>query len=128
MGWIVEHFHIVLIVCGLATLTMLQFAIRPTQALKSTYGETLEGPLADVVVRTWGLLIGLFGGMLLWSAFHPETRTLVVVVAVITKLAYPALLLVHRDRLMKGFATVTVVVDLIMVVPLVAWLWATHAG
>jgi hypothetical protein len=125
MTWLIDNFHIVLIVSGLLTATMLQFAITPVRSLKLTYGETLEGPLVDLVVRGWGFLIALVGAMLLWAAFHPETRTLAVGVAIASKLFYIAALLAHRERFLKGFAAVTAGVDVIMVGLMAAWLAGT---
>jgi hypothetical protein len=122
MTWLIDKFHIVLIVGGLLTITMLQFAIAPTRSSKSTYGEALEGPLVDLMVRGWGFLIALVGAMMLWAAFHPETRILVVSVAIASKLFYIGALVAHRRRFLKGFAAMTVAVDLIMVALLGAWL------
>lgn len=128
MTWLIDNIHIVLIVSGLLTITMLQFAIAPTRSLKSTYGETLQGPLVDLVVRGWGFLIALVGAMLLWAAFHPETRTLAVGAAIASKLFYVGALLTHRKRFLKGFAAVTAGVDVVMVALLAAWLAKTGVG
>lgn len=56
------------------TATMLYASIAPSAALQSTFGESLDGPLADLIVRNWGALIGLVGGMLIYGAFHPPAR------------------------------------------------------
>lgn len=128
MSWIVEHYQTVLVVSGLLTLTMLQFVFAPTRSQRSTYGEALEGPLADVVVRGWGLLISLTGGMLVWAAFHPETRQLAVGVAVISKVFYMGSLAAKGGRFLKGFSGVTVLVDAVLVAMLVTGLLAGHAG
>ena len=128
MAWLASNFHIVLVVSGLLTLTMLQFVFAPTRSQRSTYGEALEGPLADVVVRGWGLLISLTGGMLVWAAFHPETRELAVGVAVISKVFYLGSLVAKGGRFIKGFAGVTVLIDAVMIVLLAAGQMAGHAG
>ena len=120
MAWLASNFHIVLMVSGLLTLTMLQFVIAPGRSMRSTFGEALEGPLADVIVRGWGLLIGLTGGMLVWAAFHPETRDLAVGAALISKVFYMGSLLAKGGRFIKGFAGLTVLIDLVMVVLLIA--------
>lgn len=120
MAWLAGNFHIVLMVSGLLTLTMLQFVFMPGRAMGSTFGETLEGPLADVIVRGWGLLIGLTGGMLIWAAFHPETRDLAVAVAVISKVFYMGSLLAKGGRFLKGFSGVTVLIDAVMAALLIA--------
>jgi hypothetical protein len=50
---------------GALTCTMVYAAIAPQAALRSTFGTTLEGPLAEVLVRNWGALIALVGAMLI---------------------------------------------------------------
>lgn len=128
MTWLIDHIHIVLIVGGLLTISMLQFAIAPTRSSISSYGEALEGPLVDLMVRGWGFLIALVGAMMLWAAFHPETRTLAVGVAIASKLFYIGALVAHRKRFLKGFAAVTAGVDLVMVALLGAWLATAGLG
>lgn len=36
--------------------------------MRSTFGDELHGPVAEVVVRNWGVLIGLMGVMLTYGA------------------------------------------------------------
>ncbi|WP_426029030.1 DUF4345 family protein [Brevundimonas sp. TWP2-3-4b2] len=88
MNIVVENIQAILVVCGLLTASMLQFTLMPRRAARSVFGETVDGPMADVAVRGWGLLIALTGFMLLWAAFHPETRTLAIGVALISKVFY----------------------------------------
>lgn len=80
------------------------------------------------MVRGWGLLISLTGGMLVWAAFHPETRPLAVGVAVISKVFYMGSLVAKGGRFIKGFAGVTVLVDAVMIVLLVAGQMAGYVG
>lgn len=126
MTWVVDNIQAILVVCGLLTATMLQFVIMPDRAARSTYGESVEGALGDVVIRGWGLLIALTGGMLLWAAFHPETRTLAIGVALISKIFYMGQLIAKRGRFLKGMAGMTVLIDLVMAALLATWLWAEH--
>ena len=70
-----------MLISGALTCTMISAAIAPQRALRSTFGETLDGPVADIVVRNWGALIALVGGMLIYGAFNPPVRTLVLTVA-----------------------------------------------
>src|SRR5215204_2516130 len=62
----------IMIVCGVLTCTMVYAVIAPHAMLQSTFGETLEGPLAYLIVRNWGALILLVGAMLIYGGFHPE--------------------------------------------------------
>jgi len=64
MSWIVAKMKWIMLVSGALTFTMLHAAIAPQAALRSTFGEALEGPLAEIVVRSWGVLITLIGAML----------------------------------------------------------------
>jgi hypothetical protein len=44
-------------------------------ARSSTFGETLEGTLAELVVRNWEALIKLVGGMLIYGCSRLRRRT-----------------------------------------------------
>ena len=59
MNWIVAKIKSIMLVSGALTCTMPYAALAPQAALRSTFGETLEGPLAEIVVRNWGALIAL---------------------------------------------------------------------
>jgi len=68
-------------ISGVLTLTMVYALIAPEAALRSTFGESLDGSVADVVVRNWGALIGLVGAMLIYGARRPAVRGLTLVIA-----------------------------------------------
>jgi hypothetical protein len=111
----------IMIIAGLLTCTMVYAAIAPQAALSSTFGETLEGPLAEIVVRNWGALITLVGASLIYGAFRPAVRPLVLVTAGVSKLVFIVLVLVYGRRyLVEGQASIAVAVDLVWVV-LFAW-------
>jgi hypothetical protein len=110
----------IMLLSGVLTCSMVYAAIAPQAALQSTFGETLQGPLAEIVVRNWGALITLVGLMLIWGAFRPELRTLVLTVAGISKLVFAALVLSHGGRYLGQQAGVAIAIDLLWVV-LFAW-------
>ncbi len=128
MTWVVENIQAILVVCGLVTATMLQFTLMPRRAARSFFGETVDGPMAEVAVRGWGLLIALTGGMMLWAAFHPETRTLAIGVTLISKVFYMGQLMTRGGRFLKGMAGVSVLLDLVMAALLATWMWAEHGA
>lgn len=64
MNIVAANIKWIMLVSGVLTCTMAYAAIAPQAALHATFGETLEGPLADIVVRNWGALITLVGAML----------------------------------------------------------------
>ena len=112
---IVSYIRPVMIVAGLLTATMFSAAFAPAQAMVSNFGEPLAGPASAIVVRSWGALIGLVGLMLLYGAFVPATRTLVLLVAAVSKAIFIGLVLAHGSRYLGYQAGVAVVVDSLMV-------------
>ena len=115
MSWIVDKIKWIMLVSGALTCTMIFAAIAPQSALRSTFGASLEGPVAEIVVRNWGALIALVGGMLVYGAFHPPMRPLVLAVAGLSKLTFIGLVLVYGSQYLRNQAGVSIVVDLAMV-------------
>jgi hypothetical protein len=54
MNWIVRNIKWIMIVSGVLTSSMIYAAIAPQEALTSTFGAALKGPLAEIIVRNWG--------------------------------------------------------------------------
>lgn len=127
MKWIVAHIKWIMLVSGILTTTMLYAAIAPDAALRSNFGHGLEGPLAELIVRNWGILIGLIGAMLIYGAFDPPGRRFILSIAGISKVAFIALLLtVGRDYLGQP-VRVAVAIDAIWVLVFAAYLVASRA-
>jgi hypothetical protein len=122
MRWIVNNMKWIMIVSGALTCTMLYAAIAPGPALRSTFGETLDGPLAEVVVRNWGALITIVGTMLIYGAFDRPSRPAILMIAALGKLVFIALVLSHGGRYLAHQAGVAVVCDSLMVVLFAAYL------
>ncbi len=126
MNWFVAKFKWIMLVSGGLTFTMIYAALAPQAALQSMFGETLDGgPLADVIVRNWGALIALVGVMLIYGAFDPPGRPLILSVAATSKLIFCLLVLSWGSRFTShaGFA---VGFDLLMVVLYVVYLIAVR--
>lgn len=120
MSLIVSHIRWIMLASGVLTATMIYAAIAPDAALRSTFGETLDGPLAQLVVRNWGALIALVGGMLIYGAFHPHERPLILVVAGASKAVFICLVLAQGRRYLGHQAGVAIAVDFVMIC-LFAW-------
>jgi len=112
----------IMIVSGVLTCTMVYAVIAPQAMLQSTFGETLEGPLALLIVRNWGALIFLVGAMLIYGAFTPPVRPLALSVAAASKAVFIALVLSNGGRFTGGQAGVSIAVDALMVLIFVAYL------
>jgi hypothetical protein len=82
-----------MLAAGALTSTMLYAAVAPRASLQSTFGEQLDSPVAEIVIRNWGALIGLIGAMLLYGAYHPPSQPLVLTVAGLSKVVFIGLVL-----------------------------------
>lgn len=121
MNWVIVNMKWIMIVSGALTCTMLYAAIAPQAALRTTFGESLEGPLAEIVVRNWGALITLVGAMLIYGAYHPPVRPLILTVAGLSKVVFIGLVVGHGTQYL-GQVGLSIGVDLAMVVLFVAYL------
>ena len=101
---------------------MVYATIAPQAALQSTFGATVEGPVADIVVRNWGALIGLMGGMLIYAARRPALRPFVLAVAGTSKAVFILLVAAHGGRFLGHQAGIAVTVDLIWVAVFASYL------
>jgi hypothetical protein len=122
MSWIAANIHRIMIVSGVLTLTMVYAAIAPEAALRSTFGESVTGPVADVVVRNWGALIGLMGAMLIYGARKPTVRPLVLAVAGASKAIFITLVLSQGGRFLSQQAGIAILVDVVWVVVFATYL------
>ncbi len=124
-----DRFHIatkwVMLVSGVLTCTMLYAAITPAASLKQTFGESIEGPLAEMLTRNWGVCVFLIGVMLIWGAFSMPVRKMTLVVAGASKVAFVALVLSLGGKYLSA-AMVPVVLDSAMVGYYAVYLIATR--
>ena len=126
MNWIVAKMKWIMLVSGALTCTMVYVAVAPEAALRATYGETLQGPLAQIVVRSWGAVITIIGVMLIYGAFNRPSRPLVLTVAALSKLIFIGLVLIYGSQYLGQRVGISIVVDLVMVLLFVAYLAAVR--
>ena len=126
MRWVVAHIHRIMILSGLLTMTMIYAALAPEAALRSTFGESVSGPVADIVVRNWGALIALVGAMLIYGARKPSVRPLALTVAGASKAVFIALVLSHGGRFLGYQAGIAVFVDALWVMVFASYLLAVR--
>jgi hypothetical protein len=128
MRFFVTNFKWIMLVAGLLTCTMLSGLISPQSSVKTNFGDTLEGPIAEIVVRNWAALIGLMGIMLIYGAFAPRVRQFSLVIAGISKVVFIILILSLGKPYLKFGAGTAVIVDSIMVLLFVVYLVLTHGS
>ena len=121
MSWIVVNIHRIMILSGVLTMTMVYAALAPEAALRSTFGESVSGPVADIVVRNWGALIALVGAMLIYGARKPAVRPMALTVAGASKAIFVALVLSHGGRFLGYQAGIAVLVDVLWVMVFAAY-------
>ena len=126
MTLFVSNFRWVMLVAGVLTCTMFYAAIAPVASLQGNFGEAIDGPVAQIVVRNWGVLIGLVGLMLIYGAFNEANRRLAVLVALASKVAFIGLVLTYGQAFLQFQVGTAVVVDSILVVLLAAYLVAAR--
>lgn len=128
MQWIVTRIKWIMLVSGVLTCTMVYAAIAPQAALQGSFGETLEGPLADIIVRNWGALTALIGAMLIYGAYDPPGRRLILAVAGTSKLVFIGLVLSLGQQYLGQQVAISVAVDSVMVLLFAAYLVGSRNG
>lgn len=118
----------VMLVAGLLTCSMFYALVAPEASLTSNFGQSLDGPVAQIVVRNWGALIGLMGVLLIYGAFREEARTVALLVAGTSKLVFIALVLSLGQPFLQFQVGVSVAVDTIMVVLFAAYFIAQRGS
>ncbi len=114
----------VMIASGLLTLTLLYAAFAPAAAVQQMFSESIGGAMEAVVVRNWGVLIGLMGALLIFGAFNPGSRRLALVVAGVSKMAFIGLILAQGDRYLDGLGaaiTIDAVIIVLFAIFLLTW-------
>jgi hypothetical protein len=119
----VEMFKWVMLVSGLLTITMVVGLFSPHSSTLSNFGETLDGPLAEIIVRNWSALIFLMGVMLVYGAFVEPVRKFALVIAGVSKIIFITLVLTFGSKYLGFGAGTAVIADSIMVVLYAAYLF-----
>ena len=128
MNLIITYMKWIMIVSGVLTCTMLYGAIAPQETLRSTFGASMEGPLVEIVVRNWGALIALVGAMLIYGAYHPPVRPLILTVAGLGKLIFISLVLTYGTQYLGHQVGLAIAIDFFMVVLFITYLVGMRRG
>ena len=110
MNIVSKYIKWIMLVSGVLTCTMLYAAIDPQAALLNTFGASVSSPLAELIVRNWGVLIFLIGAMLIYGAYKPVHRKLVIIVAAISKIAFIGFVVTIGDQYLST-AGIAIAVD-----------------
>ena len=114
-----------MIVSGLLTCSMILTVLSPESGMKQTFGESLEGPLGEMLSRNWAKGVFLFGVMLICGALAMPVRRMALTIVGLSKLGFVAMVVSLGDPYLKS-AMVPVVLDSSLVVYFAAYLFATR--
>lgn len=122
MNIIVKYIKWIMLVPGLLACTMLFTVFTPQESLMNIFGESLTDPLALIVVRSWGFLLFLMGALLVYGAFKPTYRNLVLIISILNKIVFISLILIFGDQYMDK-AMFTIILDSIFVILFLVYLF-----
>jgi hypothetical protein len=127
MQSITSKTKLIMLVTGCFTCTMVSALFLPHATLTSMFGESLSGggALAEIVVRSWGALITLVGAMLIYGAFNPKQRPLILIIAGLSKLIFVGLLVLLGSQYLPK-TIVPIAVDGIAVILYAICLLGAH--
>ncbi len=124
MSWIARNIGWILVVCGVATSSMLAMAIAPRFTVGYVFGEQASGAISEVMARTWGAMIFASGLALIYAAFDPSVRVPVLVLAIIGKGTFSTSVLMSGLRRERAFTMA--LADLVMIALFVWYLAAAR--
>ncbi|MBL4581670.1 MAG: hypothetical protein JKY29_07615 [Gammaproteobacteria bacterium] len=97
MTFITTHIKWIMLITGLVTCSMFQAFLFPENGLNMLFGANIDGPIAEIVVRNWGALIGIVGLLLIFGAFKPHSRPLILVLGIVSKITFIGLILTYGN-------------------------------
>lgn len=118
----VANFKWIMLFSGLLTCTMFLGLVLPQNSLQSNFGETLTGPVAEIIVRNWSALIGLIGVALIYGSFVEKVRNFALVLAGTSKIIFISLVLIFGRQFLSFGAGTAVIADSLMIVVYAAYL------
>jgi hypothetical protein len=80
--------ELILVLTGLATASALVLFLSPVTMMRMLFGQAPSDALSILIVRHWGLLVGLIGTLLIYAAYHAEIRVPTLIVAIVEKAAF----------------------------------------
>lgn len=122
MDLISDNIFWILIAAGVVTSTMLATAVAPARVFQGLFGASLEGRLGDLLMRNWGLLIGMSGLLLIYAAWDENIRVPVMLFSIVGKLSFAAYVLAAGAELKaaRGGAVLDLIISGLFIAYLVS--------
>ncbi|MDX2040078.1 MAG: hypothetical protein SF097_02465 [Acidobacteriota bacterium] len=126
MKLIIANMKWIMLVSGILTCSMTLALLAPQAQQQFMFGESLNGPLAEIIVRNWGALIALGGALLIYGAYNLAVRPLTLVAASISKTIFIILVLTYGQQFLDHQVKGAVIGDLLMVILFATYLIGTR--
>jgi hypothetical protein len=84
---VAAQIELILLLTGVATAGAVVVSLAPVVMMKIVFGQAPSDLLSLLIVRHWGLLVGLLGALLIYAAYHAEVRIPTLIVAIVEKAA-----------------------------------------
>jgi hypothetical protein len=126
MGWIERNIKGIMLVSGIFTFGLVYAFVAPFAALRTLFGASLEGPVANMVVRNWGALIALVGAMIVYGAFRPAVRRFVLATTAISKVVFIWLVIAGGSQFLGQLIAVAALIDVVVVLLFAVYLAKTR--
>lgn len=95
---VTEHIHTILLVTGIITCSLVVGVFAPGVVLRYCFFEDRPSATQTLMVQHWFLVVALIGSLIVYAAFDPAVRTVVLTAAVVEKFSIGALVAVSRAR------------------------------
>jgi hypothetical protein len=116
----------IMLISGILTCATAYVLFAPVESLRFAFGLPISSPMALIVVRHWGALIGLFGLMLIYGAFKEPVRRMVLLAVSAGKAIFILLVLSQGQQFLRSQAGPGVVIDSVTVLIFAAYLILTR--
>ena len=126
MSWIERNIKRIMLASGIFTFGLIYAFVAPFAALRTLFGASLEGPVANMVVRNWGVLIALIGAMILYGAYHPTVRRFVLATTAISKVFFIWLVIAGGSQFLGHPIAIAALVDIVVVLLFAVYLVKTR--
>jgi hypothetical protein len=126
MDWIIRNIDWILQISGIATCSMISLLFAPRFMTRFIFGEGVTGPIATLIVRSWGVMITLGGLLLIYASVHPEARLPILMFSFFGKSSFVVPVVMQPSRYLRQRAYVAAFGDIAMMVCFAWYLIAVH--
>ncbi len=118
--WIGDNIGWVLEISGILTCSMILYALAPRMFHQFIFGENIGGGSTLLVIRSWGVMIFGAGVLLIYAAYHPDSRGAIMLYSIAGKSSFIIPVLLDSPNTLRRPAFAMALADIVMVT-LFAW-------